>query len=105
MDYLENLDIFEVEKQDYMSYYHRLSTRQLIKTRPQQNLTVYRDIELNVPVCGIETVEVMGTNMNRYFIFELLDEELLGEHKTYRKIVLSQEDYLELLSKLGKLNG
>ena len=41
----------------------------------------------NEILCGILSEQVMGMSANRYFIFNLMDEERLGPHKLYKHIV------------------
>ena len=104
MDYLSNLDIFEVDKADYDSYFYRLPKNEIMKTTPREGLIVYKDTtnggEL---ICGILTEEIMAMPANRYFIFNLLDEERLGPHKVYKHITMTEEEYREFLSQLQEL--
>ena len=102
---IDNIDIYEVDKKDYESYFYRLPKNEIIKTTPRSNLTVYKDLKENVEICGIETTLIMGQNCCRFFIFNLMDEERLGPHKVIQYINLSQEEYLTLLRKFFKNGG
>ena len=54
MDYLNNLDLFEVDKIDYDAYFYRLPKNEIMKTTPQEGLIVYKDIkEDGELICGI----------------------------------------------------
>lgn len=97
---LNNLDAFEVEKRYYDSYTYRLQTRQLIKTTPEKNVTIFIDTETRLPVTGFKEEDVMGMVGKNYYIFELLDEELLGPEKTYQIIHLDEQQYMEFLEEL-----
>ena len=99
MDFF-NLDIFEVEKEDFTSYFYRLPKNEIVKTTPQENLIIWKDILTGQEVCGEEKIQIMGSNCTRYFIFNFLEEERLGEYKTIQKIVLSEEDYQKFLNAL-----
>ena len=41
----------------------------------------------------------MGQKAKRYFIFEFLDDELLGPHRTVKKIELPYEQYEEFIKR------
>lgn len=100
MEELNNLDIYEVEKRDYEAYFYRLPQNEIMKMRPQEGLTVYKDIITGDLLCGVLSEQVMAMPANRYFIFNLMDEERLGEHKLYKYIQLSQEEFNEFLAQL-----
>ena len=103
--YLEHLEFYEVDKQDAVSYIYRLKARPQMKLTPQENLEVSMDIETKQWLWGIETVDLMGQKAKRYFIFEFLDEELLGPHRTVKKIELPYEQYEEFIKRsLGEYN-
>ena len=99
---LNNLDIFEVEKGDYSSYFYRLPKDDIMKTTPREGLCIYKDLKTGKEICGILTEEIMGTNCNRYFIFELMEEERLGPEKVIKYITLPEEDYKYFLNLLPK---
>ena len=104
MDILNNLDIFEVEKADYDSYFFRLPQNEIMKTTPREGLTVYKDtLNGGEPICGILSEQVMAMPANRYFIFNLLDEARLGPHKAYKHITMTEEEYKEFLLQLQEL--
>lgn len=104
MEILDNLDIFEVDKEDYDSYFYRLPINDMMKTTPREGLTIYKDIANNgIPVCGILSEQVMAMPANRYFIFELIDEERLGPHKVVKHIQLDEVQYTEFLTRLQDL--
>lgn len=99
--YLDNLDIYEVDKGDYEAYFYRLP-KDIMKTTPQEGMVVYKDIVSGEYVCGILTENIMAMPANRYFIFNFLEEERLGPHKTIKHITISAEEYEEFLNKLTK---
>ena len=73
MDYLNNLDIFEVDKVDYDSYFYRLPKNEIMKTTPQEGLVAYKDIkEEGELICGILSEQIMAMPANRYFIFNFI---------------------------------
>lgn len=102
MEELNNLDIYEVDKHDYEAFFYRLPKNEIMKVRPQEGLTAYKDTITGELICGIQTENVMAMPANRYFIFNLMDEERLGEHKLYKYIQLSQEEFNEFLAQLQK---
>lgn len=106
---IDNIDIYEVEKRDYEAYFYRLPPNEIIKTTPRPGLIVWKDIKENEEICGQEITQIMGQNCSRYFIFNFVDEERLGPHKTYQYITLSEEEYIEFLNSLPsnkeKTNG
>lgn len=97
---IDKIDIYEVEKADYDAYYFRLPKNDLVKTTPRENLTVFRDMVSGQQICGYETIELMGQECRRFFIFNFIDEERLGTYKTQRRIVLSPEEYEKFLKSL-----
>lgn len=104
MEILDNLDIFEVDKEDYDSYFYRLPVNELMKTTPREGLTIYKDIvNSGTPVCGILSEQVMAMPANRYFIFEFIDEERLGPHKVVKHVRLDEAQYTEFLARLQDL--
>ena len=100
MDIFENIDIYEVEREDYNAYFYRLPQNDLMKTSPEKNYIIWKDICTGEPVCGTETYDIMGQKCIRYFIFNFLEEERLGKHKIIKHIVLSEKDYMKFLEKL-----
>lgn len=97
--FLNHLDIYEVDKQDAESYCYRLKARPQMRKTPAKNLEVYIDIETKQWLWGIETTDVMGQKARRYFIFEFLDEELLGPHRTVKKITLDADVFEEFIKR------
>ena len=97
--YLEHLDFYEVDRADAVSYIFRLKARPQMKLTPQENLEVSMDIETRQWLYGIETINLMGQKAKRYFIFEFLDDNLLGPHRTVKKIELSYEQYEEFIKR------
>ena len=100
MDIFENIDIYEVEREDYNAYFYRLPQDDLMKTSPEKNYIIWKDIRTGEPICGTETYDIMGQKCTRYFIFNFLEDERLGKHKIIKHIVLSEEDYMNFLEKL-----
>lgn len=97
---IDNIDIYEVDKNDYSAYFYRLPKNDIIKTTPREGLSVYKDIQTGAQICGILTEQIMGTDCNRYFIFNFMDENRLGAYKTTQYIQLSEEEFEEFLSLL-----
>ena len=106
---IDDIDIYEVEKRDYEAYFYRLPQNKILKTTPRPGLVIWKDIKENEEICGQEIIQIMGQNCSRYFIFNFVDEERLGPHKTYKYITLSEEEYIEFLNSLPsskeKTNG
>lgn len=97
---IDNIDIYEVEKGDYSSYFHRLPKNELMKTTPREGLVVYKDVVSGEAICGILTETIMGTNCNRFFIFNFMEEDRLGPEKVIKYITLPEEDYKYFLNLL-----
>ena len=100
--FLDNLDLYEVENVDYESYFYRLP-KDIMKTTPSEGLVVYKDIQTGESICGVLTEQVMAMPANRYFIFNLLDEERLGSHKAYKYIHMTEAEYAEFLGRLQQI--
>lgn len=104
MSIFDNLDLYEVDKVDYDSLFHRLPKNEIMKTTPREGLTAYKDMkEDNEYLCGILSEQVMGMSANRYFIFNFMDESRLGPHKTYKHITMTEEEYIEFLKQLQQI--
>lgn len=104
MDYLNNLDLFEVDKIDYDAYFYRLPKNEIMKTTPREGLTVYKDVkEDGELICGILSEQIMAMPANRYFIFNFMDESRLGPHKLYKHITMTEEEYTEFLKQLQQI--
>ena len=99
--FLSNLDIYEVDKEDYEAYFYRLP-KNIMKTTPQEGMVVYKDMTTGDSICGILTENIMAMPANRYFIFNFLEEERLGPHKMVKHITMNAEEYEEFLNKLSK---
>ena len=104
MDYLNNLDLFEVDKIDYDAYFYRLPKNEIMKTTPREGLTIYKDVkEDGELICGILSEQIMAMPANRYFIFNFMDESRLGPHKLYKHITMTEEEYTEFLKQLQQI--
>lgn len=103
INFLDNIDVYEVDKHDYDSYFYRLPIADLMKTTPYEGLTVYKDVTNGEAICGILTENIMAMPANRYFIFNFMDENRLGQYKAYKYITLTEEEYSEFLKKLSKI--
>lgn len=104
MDYLNNLDLFEVDKVDYDAYFYRLPKNEIMKTTPQEGLTVYKDIKEDGEfICGILSEQIMAMPAHRYFIFNFMDESRLGPHKLYKHITMTEEEYTDFLKQLQQI--
>ena len=98
------LDIYEVDKTYYSSYVYRCQERQLMKRHPHEGLTVWEDIETGKLLYGKEVTNVMASEATRFFIFELLNEELLGPEKTTQTIEVDYETYKNFLEAVASKN-
>lgn len=93
-DYLNNLEIYSVDKPDYESYVYRLQYRDLLQEEID-NVVMFRDMTAGQYVCGYKDTTMISSNSvcREYFIFELLPEDYLGPEKVIKRITLSKEDY------------
>ena len=98
------LDIYEVNKTYYYSYVYRCKDRQLMKRHPREGLTVWEDLETGKLLYGKEVTNIMASEATRFFIFELLDEELLGPEKTTKTIEVDYETYKNFLEAVALKN-
>ena len=103
-NFITALDIYEVDKAYYSSYEYRCKDRQLMKRHPKEGLTVWEDIETGKLLYGIEVTNIMASNATRFFIFEILDEELLGPEKTAQIIEVDYEIYKNFLEAIASKN-
>lgn len=101
---LNMLDIYEVDKTYYYSYVYRCKDRQLMKRHPREGLTVWEDLETGKLLYGKEVTNIMASEATRFFIFELLDEELLGAEKTTKIIEVDYETYRNFLEAVALKN-
>lgn len=101
---LNMLDIYEVDKAYYSSYEYRCQERQLMKRTPREGLTIWEDLETGKLLYGKEITPVMASNATRFFIFEMLDEELLGPEKTIQHIEVDYETYKKFLEATAAKN-
>ena len=100
----DNLDLYEVDKVDYDSFFYRLPKNEIMKTTPREGLIAYKDMkEDNEYLCGVLSEQVMGMSANRYFIFNFMDESRLGPHKLYKHITMTEEEYTEFLKQLQQI--
>lgn len=98
------MEIYLVDKRDYDAYFYRLPKNEIVKTTPEEGLTIYIDItDNNKKICGFRTEEVLGMPANEYYIFDFIDEGRLGPEKTYQYISLSEKQYAEFLLKLAEV--
>ena len=129
---LDKIDIYEVDKKDYEAYFYRLPKNEIpsvylfvdkmpalsgtgkpdrnriIKTAPREKLTIWKDLITGFEICGYETTQIMGTDCNRFFIFNFMEEKRLGNYKTTKYVYLSEKEYekfLNLLPLSKKENG
>lgn len=105
---LDKIDIYEVDKKDYEAYFYRLPKNEIIKTTPREKLTIWKDLITGFEICGYETTQIMGTDCNRFFIFNFMEEKRLGNYKTTKYVYLSEKEYekfLNLLPLSKKENG
>lgn len=103
-NFISMIDIYEVDKTYYYSYVYRCKDRQLMKRHPHEGLTVWEDIETGKLLYGKEVTNVMASEATRFFIFELLDEELLGAEKTTQTIEVDYETYRNFLEAVASKN-
>ena len=103
-NFISMLDIYEVDKIYYSSYEYRCKDRQLMKRHPHEGLTVWEDIETGKLLYGKEVTNIMASDATRFFIFEILDEELLGPEKTTQTIEVDYETYKNFLEAVASKN-
>ena len=103
-NFISMLDIYEVDKTYYYSYVYRCQERQLMKRHPHEGLTVWEDLETGKLLYGKEVTNIMASEATRFFIFELLDEELLGPEKTTQTIEVDYETYKNFLEAVASKN-
>ena len=103
-NFFSKLDIYEVDKVYYSSYEYRCKDRQLMKRHPYEGLTVWEDIETGKLLYGKEVTNIMASNATRFFIFEMLDEKLLGPEKTTQTIEVDYETYKNFLEAVASKN-
>lgn len=102
--YIEHLNLYEVDKRTYENYEYRCSSRNTMKTTPTDKLSVWIDVETKLPLYGIEEEIVMATKAHRFFIFEILDDNLLGENKTIQHIEVDYETYAKFIEAVASKN-
>lgn len=102
---MNDLDIYEVERNYYLSYWYSLPHDELMKTTPSEGLTIWKDIKTGEQICGTKVENIMGTAATQYYIFTFMDDERLGEAKTTQYVYLNNEEYLDLLRKLAKISS
>ena len=103
-NFISMLDIYEVDKTYYYSYVYRCKDRQLMKRHPHEGLTVWEDLETGKLLYGKEVTNIMASDATRFFIFELLDEELLGPEKITQTIEVDYETYRNFLEAVALKN-
>ena len=106
-NYLDNIDLYEVDKQDYRSYEYRCKDRQTMKVRPREGVSVFKDIKTGEWLYGYEEENVMCMSARRFFIFYFLPNEELGPYLGIKQIQMNDEDYEKFLKMLmeKKQNG
>lgn len=95
-----DIDIYEVERADYLAYWFRLPHDQLMKTTPEEGLTIWKDTKTGDQICGTKVENIMGTAATQYYIFTFMDEERLGPEKATKYIYMTEKEYKDLLSQL-----
>lgn len=103
-NFISMIDIYEVDKTYYYSYVYRCKDRQLMKRHPREGLTVWEDLETGKLLYGKEVTNIMASEATRFFIFELLDEELLGPEKITKTIEVDYETYRNFLEAVASKN-
>ena len=74
-----------------------------LNTKDKQ-IIAWRDIETGKLLYGKEVTNIMASEATRFFIFELLDEELLGPEKTIQTIEVDYETYKNFLEAVASKN-
>ena len=103
MDFNElekNLNIYEVDKEDYDSYWYRLPKDEIIKCTPREGYEFYKDSLTKKYVCGTLSEDIMGMKCTRFFIFEFLPEERLGNELVLKEIIIGEDEYKKLIGRL-----
>lgn len=99
--YFNTLDTYEVEKEYYSSYEYRCKNRQLMKRTPREGLTIWEDLETGKLLYGKEVTDVMAMEATRYFIFEILEEKMLGPEKAAKYVHITEDEYKQILELLA----
>ena len=86
-NYLDNIDLYEVDKQDYRSYEYRCKDRQTMKVRPREGVSVFKDIKTGEWLYGYEEENIMCMPARRFFIFYSTN---VAKTANYRPINLSR---------------
>lgn len=102
---MTNLDIYEVERADYLAYWFRLPHNDLMKTTPEEGLTIWKDTKTGDQICGTKVEQIIGTAATQYYIITLMDEERLGAEKTTKYISMTEEDYKDLITQLSQISA
>lgn len=100
INYIDNIDLYEVDKKDYSSYEYRLREKQLMKITPGNNLIIFVDTKTKEWLLGYEETIVMSMPARKYYIFTILPEEQLASEKHYKNITMTQEDFNALIKLL-----
>lgn len=101
-NYLNNLDVYEVEPADYRQYVHRCRHHSVMKTTPKEGLTIWKDINSGKLLYGEHEEIVMEMPAKRYFIFELLPESELGTPLVEKHIEMPIEKWNEFVKALQR---
>ena len=100
-NFISMLDIYEVDKTYYSSYVYRCQERQLMKRTPREGLTIWEDLETGKLLYGKEVTDVMAMDATRYFIFEILEEKMLGPEKAAKYVHITEDEYKQILELLA----
>lgn len=97
---VEKLNIYEVDKEDYESYLYRLPKNEIMKTTPREGYIFYKDSLTQQYICGTLSEDIMGMKCTRFFIFEFLPEERLGDELVIKEIIIGEDEYKKLIGRL-----
>lgn len=100
-NFISSLDLYEVDKAYYTSYEYRCQNRQLMKRTPREGLTIWEDLETGKLLYGKEVTNVMAMDATRYFIFEILEEKMLGPEKAAKYVHITEDEYKQILELLA----
>ena len=103
-DYLSNIDIYEVDKEDYDSYVYRCRNRETMKLTPKKGFTIWQDLETKIWLYGEHEEIVMEMPHKNFYIFELMKEEELASPKLTKHIQLQYEEWLKFIKVLKEQN-
>lgn len=106
--YVNNLNIYEVDKRDYEAYKFKFKDREKVEHLiPEKKLLIVTDEVSGFAVYGVryEIVdEKIKSSVPHYYIFEFLEEGLPDENLHFQEIKITADEWIELLRRIGEMN-